>query len=107
MSFRVQLDAFRGPLDLLLFLVRQDEIDLGGVPVAEIVGQFVEHLEKTSPADINEAGDFLETASVLLEMKTGMILPAAGDGSEQAVDDPKDELVKRLLEYKKYKDAAI
>jgi segregation and condensation protein A len=107
MAFRVQLDAFRGPLDLLLFLVRQEELALGDIPLALIADQFLEHLARDERPDVNEAGDFLETASLLLEMKTRQVLPAAEEGDEQQVEVPQDELVKRLLDYKRYKDAAL
>jgi segregation and condensation protein A len=112
MSFRVQLDAFRGPLDLLVFLARQDEIDLGEVEVAAIVRQYLDYLptpENTADAvaNLSEVGDFLEAASTLLEMKARLVLPSEEDGDEPQVDDPHDELVQRLLDYKRYKDAAV
>jgi len=105
MDFRVQLDVFRGPLDLLLFLVRKHEVDVCNIPIALITDQFIAHLEVLQQLDVNDVGDFLELASTLIEIKSQLVLPRGG---EEAVswDDPRDQLVARLLEYKRYKDAA-
>jgi segregation and condensation protein A len=105
MDFRVQLDTFRGPLDLLLYLVRKHEVDLADMPIALIADQYLAHLEVLEMLDVNEVGDFLELASTLIEIKSQVVLPRGGEEVE-AWDDPRDELVQRLLEYKKYKDAA-
>lgn len=105
MEFRIQLDDFRGPLDLLLFLVRREELDIRNLPVAEITEQYLAHLEILQQLDVNDVGDFLELASTLVELKSQLVLPHA-DEATAAWDDPRDELVQRLLEYKKYKDAA-
>ena len=105
MDFRVQLDVFRGPLDLLLFLVRKHEVDVCDLPIALITEQYLAHLEVLQQLDVNEVGDFLELASTLIEIKSQLVLPRGGEEAE-AWDDPRDELVERLLEYKKYKDAA-
>jgi segregation and condensation protein A len=105
MDFRVQLDSFRGPLDLLLFLVRKHEVDLCDIPIALITDQYVAHLDVLQQLDVNDVGDFLELASTLIEIKSQLVLPRGGEEIE-AWDDPRDELVQRLLEYKKYKDAA-
>lgn len=105
MDFRVELAGFRGPLDLLLYLVRKHEVDLTDLPVAIIADQFLAHLEVLQELDVNAVGDFLEVASLLIEIKSQLVLPRGGEVTE-AWDDPRDELVERLLEYKKYKDAA-
>jgi segregation and condensation protein A len=105
MDFRVQLDVFRGPLDLLLYLVRKHEVEIADIPVALITEQYLAHLEVLQQLDVNDVGDFLELASTLIEIKSQMVLPRGGE-EEQAWDDPRDELVARLLEYKRYKDAA-
>lgn len=105
MDFRVQLDIFRGPLDLLLFLVRKHELDVRDIPIALVTEQYLAYLEILQQLDVNEVGDFLELASMLVEIKSQMVLPRGGE--EAAVwDDPRDDLVQRLLEYKRYKDAA-
>jgi segregation and condensation protein A len=105
MDFRVQLDYFRGPLDLLLYLVRKHELDVCDLPIALITEQFLTYLEVLEKLDVNEVGDFLEIASTLIEIKSQLVLPRGGEEAE-TWDDPRDQLVERLLEYKKYKDAA-
>ena len=105
MDFRVELEYFRGPLDLLLYLVRKHELDVRDLPVALITEQFLAHLEVLQQLDVDEVGDFLELASTLIEIKSQLVLPRGGEETE-TWDDPRDQLVARLLEYKKYKDAA-
>lgn len=105
MSFRVDLDMFRGPLDLLLYLVRKHELEILDIPVGLITDQYLAHLEILEQLDVDSVGDFLEMASTLTEIKSRMVLPRA-DEIEEEFDDPRRELVRRLLEYKKYKDAA-
>lgn len=105
MNFRVDLDIFRGPMDLLLYLVRKHEIDVAEVPLAPITDQFLEYLEVLSELNINDVGDFVDMASTLIEIKSRMVLPRAGEEIDE-IDDAREELVQRLLEYKKFKDAA-
>lgn len=105
MSFRVALDSFRGPLDLLLYLVRKNEIDVADIPLAPVAEQFLEYLEVLEELDVNAVGDFLEMASTLMEIKSRLILPRGGEESE-TLEDPREELVQRLLDYKRYRDAA-
>jgi len=105
MDFRVELDVFRGPLDLLLFLVRRDELDIRDLPISLITEQYLTYLEVLQQLDVNEVGDFLELASTLIEIKSQSVLPRGGEEAE-TLEDPRDQLVERLLEYKKYKDAA-
>jgi segregation and condensation protein A len=105
MSFRVALDIFRGPLDLLLYLVRKHELEILDIPVATITQQFLEHLEVLQELDVNAVGEFIEMASTLLEIKSRMALPV-GEEEEEEVEDSREELVERLLEYKTFRDAA-
>jgi len=105
MDFRVELDVFRGPLDLLLYLVRKHEVEIVDIPIAPITDQFLEHLEVLKELDVNAVGDFLEMASTLVEIKSRSVLPRGGE-VEDELSDPRQELVRRLLEYKKFKDAA-
>ena len=105
MSFRVDLGVFRGPLDLLLYLVRKHELDVVDIPIATITDQFLEHMEVLQELDVNFVGEFIDMASTLLEIKSRMILPRGGEEVEE-IDDPREELVERLLQYKKYRDAA-
>lgn len=105
MTFRVDLDTFRGPLDLLLYLVRKHEVEIIEIPIAQITEQFLQHLAVIEQLDVNAVGDFLEMASTLIEIKSRMVLPR-GDEVEEELEDPRQDLVRRLLEYKKFKDAA-
>jgi len=105
MNFRVDLATFRGPLDLLLYLVRKHELEIVEIPIAEITSQFLDYLSVLEQLDVNGVGDFLEMASTLIEIKSRMVLPRGGE-EEDELDDPRQELVRRLLEYKKFKDAA-
>lgn len=107
MDFRVDLSMFRGPLDLLLYLVRKHELEIMDIPISMITDQYIAYLEILEQLDVDAVGDFVEIASLLIEIKSRMVLPQVEDEEEQAVeDDPRQELVQRLLEYKKYKDAA-
>jgi segregation and condensation protein A len=106
MNFRVTLDLYRGPLDLLLYLVRRHEVDAADLPIAPIVDQYLEYLDVLKELNIDSVGDFIETAGLLMEIKSRMILPQADEETDR-IEDPRDELVERLLEYKKFKDAAV
>ena len=105
MAFRVDLNIYRGPLDLLLYLVRKHEVDIVNLPVALITEQFLEHLSVLEQLDIDAVGEFVEMASTLTEIKSRLVLPH-GDEAEEALEDPRQDLVQQLLEYKRIKDAA-
>ena len=110
-SYRVRLEMFEGPLDLLLFLIRKDEIDIKDIPIARITEQYLEYLSMMQELDIAVAGDFLVMASTLIYIKSKMLLPppppdSTQAGDENLLEDPRAELVERLLEYQKYKSAA-
>lgn len=106
MSFRVDLsNLFRGPLDLLLYLVRKHEVEITDLPLGLITQQYFSYLELLQELDVDAVGDFLDMASTLIELKSRMVLPHSVEEIE-TLDDPRDELVSRLLEYKKFKDAA-
>jgi segregation and condensation protein A len=95
-------------MDLLLYLVRREEVDIYDIPIAEITDQYIRYIEMLKSLDIDLAGDFLVMASTLLQIKSAMLLPKVDDealGSEELVD-PRAELIRQLLEYKKFKDAA-
>jgi len=104
-DFRVSLDIFRGPLDLLLYLVRKHEVEIVDLPIAPITEQFLHYLEALKQLDVNAVGDFVEMASTLIEIKSRSVLPRA-DEVHEPMDDPREELVQRLLQYKKFRDAA-
>jgi segregation and condensation protein A len=104
-DYRVDLDIFRGPLDLLLYLVRQNEVDICDIPISKITEQYVEYLKLLELIDLGLVGDFLVMASSLMEIKSRMLLPHAVDQGAEA-EDPRSDLVRQLLEYKQFKDAA-
>ncbi len=105
MNFYVDLDTYRGPLDLLLYLVRKHEVDVMDVRIALVTQQYLEYLEVLEALDVDAVGEFLEMASTLVEIKSRLALPHSSD-DEQPLEDPRNQLVEQLLEYKKYKDAA-
>lgn len=115
-DYRIRLDAYAGPLDLLLYLVKRHEIDLHDIPVAELTEQYLRHLEVIKQIDVDAAGEFLVMAATLVEIKSRMIIPQqAREDGEEADDptqdieeerDPRFELVQQLLAYKAFKDAA-
>lgn len=105
MDYKVELPTFRGPLDLLLFLVKHHEVDLSDIPMAIITEQFLAYLNILQVIDVEAAGDFLVMAATLMEIKSKMLLPR-GEEELKEEEDPRLELVKQLIEYKKYKEAA-
>ncbi len=112
-DYRVELDAYSGPLDLLLYLVRRDEIDLLNIPIARLTEQYLKHLREIEDVDVNLAGEFLVMAATLLEIKSAMLLPRGQESEAEAAStedsqpfDPRYELVQQLLAYKRFKDAA-
>jgi segregation and condensation protein A len=105
MNFRVDLDSFRGPMDLLLYLVRKEEVEIVDLPIARITDQFLAYLELLEQLDIDRIGEFLEMASTLVELKSRLVLPHA-DEVEEPIEPAKDDLVRQLLEYKRFRDAA-
>ncbi|GIW79105.1 MAG: segregation/condensation protein A [Gemmatales bacterium] len=104
-DYQVDLETFRGPLDLLLYLVKKHEVDIFDIPIARVTEQFLEYIRVLEWIDIDKAGDFLVMASTLMEIKSRMLLPRNEESPEED-EDPRLELVKQLLEYKKYRDAA-
>src|SRR5436309_14923586 len=105
MDYQVDLDSFRGPLDLLLYLVKRNEVDVCDIPIARVTEQFLEYLRLLELIDVERAGDFLVMAATLMEIKSKMLLPRGDEPAEEEAD-PRRELVRQLLEYKKFKDAA-
>ena len=107
MSYKVKLEVFEGPLDLLLYLIKKEEIDIYDIPIAKITDQYLEYLELMQLLDLNIAGEFLVMAATLMHIKSRLLLPPeVTEGEEQEESDPRAELVRRLLEYKKFKEAA-
>lgn len=110
-DYRVHLDAFEGPLDLLLYLVRKHEVELTEIPIAEVTDQYLDHLEQIDRIDIDLAGEFLLMAATLMEIKSRMLQPPEERTPDLAADmpdagDPRADLIRQLLEYRKYRDTA-
>lgn len=106
MLYQVALESFHGPLDLLLYLVKRNEVDVRDIPVARVAEQFLEHLHAIQVIDVEWAGDFLVMAATLIEMKSRLLLPQTETASGDEPADPRKELVRQLIEYRKTKDAA-
>jgi len=107
MSYKVKLDVFEGPLDLLLYLIKKNEIDIYDIPIAVITEQYMEYIDLMRMLDLNIAGEFLVMAATLIHIKSKMLLPP--DEKEllhEEEEDPREELVRRLVEYKKFKEVA-
>jgi segregation and condensation protein A len=105
-DLKIVMGEFDGPLDLLLHLIRQDQINIYDIPVARIATEYLRYLQIMQELDIAVAGDFLVMAATLIELKTKMLLPRDPFAAPDEVDDPRRELVDQLLEYQKYKAAA-
>ena len=104
-EYQVVLEAFRGPLDLLLYLVKRDEVDVRDIPIARVAAQFKEYLDVLTLIDVERAGDFLVLAATLMEIKSKLLLPHAAESAEPE-EDPRQQLVRQLIQYKHFKDAA-
>lgn len=109
-DYRVNLDIYNGPMDLLLYLIRRNEVDINDIPIATITGQYLEYVGLMQQMDIDVAAEFLVLAATLLEIKSALLVPRGETGEEEQtaddLGDPRLELVRQLLEYKKFKDAA-
>ncbi|HNQ01563.1 MAG TPA: segregation/condensation protein A, partial [Syntrophales bacterium] len=108
MSYEVKLDIFEGPLDLLLYLIRKNEIDIYNIPMALITEQYLEHLEMMKALNLDLAGEYLVLAATLIHIKSRMLLPVEeGPAGPEEEQDPRAELVRQLLEYQAFKEAAL
>lgn len=107
-AYNVKLEAFEGPLDLLLHLIKKSEIDIYNIPIAAITRHYLDYLELMQELNLDVAGEFLVMASTLVQIKSKMLLPLnpADEAVEEDEEDPRAELVRRLIEYQKYKDVA-
>ncbi|MBU1038225.1 MAG: segregation/condensation protein A [Candidatus Omnitrophica bacterium] len=107
MTYKVKLEVFEGPLDLLLYLIKKEEVDIYDIPIAKITDQYLEYMELMQLLDLTIAGEFLVMAATLMHIKSKLLLPPDETEVESEEElDPRVELVKRLLEYKKFKEAA-
>jgi segregation and condensation protein A len=106
-AYTFRLEGFEGPLDLLLHLIQKNELDIFNIPIALITEQYLEYLQLMKVLNLDIAGEYLLMASTLLHIKSKMLLPKSSEGEEEEEEDPRAELVRRLLEYQKYKQAAL
>lgn len=109
MEYKVTLQAFEGPLDLLLHLIEKAEVDIYDIPISNITDQYINYLNKMEEMDLNITSEFLVMAAKLLEIKSKMLLPSEPKDdtqSDEELIDPREEIVRKLIEYKKYKSAA-
>ena len=106
MTYKVKLEVFEGPLDLLLYLIKKEELDIKDIPIATITDQYLAYLELMQLLDLDIAGEFIVMAATLMHIKSKMLLPPDQADQEEIEEDPRAELVRRLLEYKKFKEAA-
>lgn len=108
MTYQVKLEMFEGPLDLLLHLIREHQLNILDIPMATITDEYLRYLTLMQELDLDVAGEFLLMAATLIHIKSKMLLPPeeAAEGEEAEEEDPRAELVDRLLEYKKFKEAA-
>jgi len=106
MEYKVKLPVFEGPLDLLFYLIKKEELDIYDIPIAKITDQYLEYIEMFKLLDLNVAGEFIVMAATLMHIKSRLLLPQEEGMEELVEEDPRAELVRRLIEYKKFKDAA-
>ena len=105
-GFVIEIDRFHGPLDLLLHLIREQDIDIFDIPISQITAQFLTAVRRVEQLGLDIAGEFLEMAATLIRIKVQMLLPRPVSDSGE-LDDPRAELVKRLLEYEHFREASI
>ena len=106
--YKVKLEVFEGPLDLLLYLIKKDEVNIYDIPIARITDEYLEYIELMKMLDINIASEFIVMAATLMQIKSRMLLPVEERVPEEEEEvDPREELVRQLLEYKKFKEAAV
>jgi segregation and condensation protein A len=105
-AYQVELSGFQGPMDLLLHLIEKDQVDIYDIPIARITDQFIRHIEVMQTVSLEKAGEFIAMAATLMVIKMKMLMPSHRDDDETEEEDPRAELVRRLLEYKRFKEAA-
>jgi segregation and condensation protein A len=106
MTYKVKLEIFEGPLDLLFYLIKKDELNINDIPISSITEQYLQYIELMRMLDLDIAGEFLVMAATLMHIKSKMLLPPDEAQAEQEEEDPRSELVRKLLEYRRFKEAA-
>jgi segregation and condensation protein A len=107
MSYRVSLEVFEGPLDLLLHLVKKAEVDIYDIPVARVTDQYLQYLGLLEEMNLDVAGEYLVMAATLTHLKSRMLLPPSEDDAEEPDEDPRAALVQQLVEYQRFREAAL
>lgn len=107
LNYTFRLEGFEGALDLLLHLIQKNELDIFNIPIALVTEQYLEYLQLMKVLNLDTAGEYLLMASTLLHIKSRMLLPKSSEGEEEKEEDPRAELIRRLLEYQKYKQGAL
>ncbi|MBA3060805.1 MAG: segregation/condensation protein A [Nitrospirae bacterium] len=106
-SYNIKVPIFEGPLDLLLHLIKENKVDIYDIPIAVITGQYLQYIKMMKELDLDIAGDFLVMAATLIHIKSRMLLPVDEEAPEEEQEDPRLELIQRLLEYQTFKDASL
>ncbi|MFA5069418.1 MAG: segregation/condensation protein A [Candidatus Omnitrophota bacterium] len=106
MTYKIKLEIFEGPLDLLFYLIKKDELNIHDIPILSVTEQYLQYLELMRMLDLDIAGEFLVMAATLIHIKSKMLLPPDAEEAEKEEKDPREELVRKLLEYKRFKEAA-
>ena len=104
--FKVQLEQFEGPLDLLLYFIKRDELDIYDIPISKITADYMETLQVVKEVNISLAGEFIHMAATLMRIKSKMLLPLSSQNDDDDIEDPRLPLVRQLMEYQRYRDAA-
>lgn len=105
-AYQVELTGFQGPMDLLLYLINKEQVDIYDIPIARITEQFVQHIKVMQAVSLDTAGEFIAMAATLMVIKMKMLMPSHRDEEDPDEEDPRAELVRKLLEYKRFKEAA-
>jgi segregation and condensation protein A len=105
-AYQVELSGFQGPMDLLLYLINKEQVDIYDIPIARITDQFIKHIEVMQAISLDTAGEFIAMAATLMVIKMKMLMPSHRDDDDDEEEDPRAELVRKLLEYKRFKEAA-
>ncbi len=105
-AYQIELTGFQGPMDLLLFLINKEHVDIYDIPIAHITEQFIQHIKVIQAISLDSAGEFIAMAATLMVIKMKMLMPSHRDDEEEDEEDPRAELVRRLLEYRRFKEAA-
>jgi len=105
-AYQVELTGFQGPMDLLLHLIDREQVDIYNIPISRITDQFIRHIEVMQTISLDEAGEFIAMAATLMVIKMKMLMPSHRDDDEEDQEDPRAELVRKLLEYRRFKEAA-